>query len=176
MFPYTPTMLPDPLLRWDGLHLVVDLRTVEVHLDRLLRRTGKVSRVNLEGRDDTLRVLASVSWKGIVSRVSVDLTEIRLRQRYLGFRMRRFTVFGGVRIPRRAVEAVIRDADPERVTVFSGEGIVVIDLRDALPAGLDLKILTVQATDRSLHLWFGAGSLVDLPAAPPPALPQGSGS
>jgi hypothetical protein len=27
-----------------------------------------------------------------------------------------------------------------------------------------------------LHLWFGAGSLVDLPAAPPPALPQGSGS
>ena len=43
-------------------------------------------------------------------------------------------------------------------------------------SGLDLKILTVQATDRSLHLWFGAGSLVDLPAAPPPALPPGSGS
>jgi hypothetical protein len=166
-------MLPDPLLRWDGLHLVVDLRTVEVHLDRLLRRTGKVARLALEGRDDTLRVFASVSWKGIVSRVSVDLAEIRLRQRYLGFRLRRITVFGGVRIPRRAIEAVIRDVDPDRVTVFPGEGIVVIDLRDTLPPGLDLKILTVQATGRSLHLWFGAGSLVDLPAPPPPALAPG---
>jgi hypothetical protein len=168
-------MLPDPLLRWDGLHLVVDLRTVELHLDRLLGRTGKVSRLNVEGRDDTVRVLATLSFKGMSSRVSVDLSEIRLRQRYLGFRMRRITVLGGLRVPRRAVEAVIRDADPDRVTVFSGEGIVVVDLRDTLPAGLDLKILTVQATDRSLHLWFGAGSLVDLPAAPPPALAPGSG-
>jgi hypothetical protein len=168
-------MLPDPLLRWDGLHLVVDLRTVEVHLDRLLRRTGKVSRVNLEGRDDTLRVLATLSWKGMSSRVSVDLSEIRLRQRYFGFRMRRVTVLGGLRVPRRAIEAAIHDVDPERVTVFGGEGIVVIDLRDTLPPGLDLKILTVQATDRSLHLWFGAGSLVDLPAHPPPALAPGSG-
>lgn len=166
-------MLPNPLLRWDGLHLVVDLGTVETHLDRLLRRTGRVSRVNLEGRDDTLRVQGTVSWKGLSSRVSVDLSEIRLRRRYLGFRMRRITAIGGVRVPRRAIEAVIRDSDPDRVKVFSGEGIVVIDLRDLLPAGLDLNVLTVQATDRSLHLWFGAGSLVDLPAAPPPALPAG---
>jgi len=169
-------MLPDPLLRWDGLHLVVDLRTVELHLDRLLRGTGKVSQLNLEGRDDTVRVLATLSWKGMSSRVSVDLSEIRLRQRYLGFRMRRITVLGGLRVPRRAIEAAIRDVDSKRVTVFAGEGIVVIDLRDTLPAGLDLKVLTVQATDRSLHLWFGAGSLVDLPAHPPPALPPGSGS
>jgi hypothetical protein len=90
--------------------------------------------------------------------------------------MRRITVLGGLRVPRRAIEAAIRDVDPERVMVFAGEGIVVIDLRDTLPAGLDLKVLTVQATERSLHLWFGAGSLVDLPAHPPPALPPGSGS
>jgi hypothetical protein len=169
-------MLPDPLLRWDGLHLVVDLRTIELHLDRLLRRSGSVSQLNLEGRDDTVRVLASLSWKGLASRVSVDLSEIRLRQRYLGFRMRRITVLGGRRVPRRASEAAIRDVDPERVSVVAGEGIVVIDLRDTLPAGLDLKVLTVQATERSLHLWFGAGSLVDLPAHPPPALPPGNGS
>ena len=100
-------MLPNPLLRWDGLHLVVDLGTVETHLDRLLRRTGRVSRVNLEGRDDTLRVQGTVAWKGLSSRVSVDLSEIRLRRRYLGFRMRRITAIGGVRVPRRAIEAVI---------------------------------------------------------------------
>ena len=169
-------MLPNPLLRWEGLHLVVDLETVERHLDRLLGRTGRVSRVNLEGRDDTLRVQATVSWKGLSSRVSVDLTEIRLRRRYLGFRMRRITAIGGMRVPRRAIEAVIRDVDPERVKVLVGEGIVVIDLREALPAGLDLNVLTVQATDRSLHLWFGAGSLVDLPAPPPPALAPGNSS
>jgi len=84
-------------------------------------------------------------------------------------------VLGGLRVPRRAIEAAIQDIDPERVTVLGGEGIVVIDLRDTLPAGLDLKVLTVQATDRSLHLWFGRARCGF--AGPPAAgAPPGTGS
>ena len=49
------------------------------------------------------------------------------------------------------------------MTVFRGEGIVVVDLRQWLPEELDLEVLTVQAPTHSLHLWFGPGCLQELP-------------
>jgi hypothetical protein len=48
---------------------------------------------------------------------------------------------------------------------------VVADLRDWLPEELTLEILTVQATWRSLHVWFGPGSLSSLPGKGPLLLP-----
>jgi len=166
-------MPSSPLLRWDGLHLVVDIRALEQHLDHLLSRSDLVSRLSVEGRDDAVRVKANVVWKGMSSRVAIDLAEIRLRRRFLGFRMRRSRVVGDVPVPRAAVEAAIRAADADGVTVFRGEGIVVVDLRKWLPAELDLSVLTVQATQQSLHLWFGPGSLRDVPHRPKAALPAG---
>jgi len=167
-------MPPASLLRWDGLHLVIGLETLQVHLDRLMRRSDRITDLTLEGREDTVRVFATVSWKGMSSRASLDLSEIRLKRRLLGFRMRRLTVFGGLRIPRRAIEAAIRAVDPDGITVFSGDGIVVVNLRSKLPAELDLSVLTVQATRRSLHVWFGSGGLTDLPAPRRAALPAGA--
>ena len=55
--------------------------------------------------------------------------------------------------------------------VFSGQGIVVVDLRRWLPDELVLDILTVQGTARTLHVWFGAGSLANLPGRGPRLLP-----
>ncbi len=162
-----------PLLRWDGLHLVVDIRALEQYLDHLLSRSDLVSQLSVEGRDDAVRVKASVVWKGLASRVAIDLGEIRLRRRFLGFRMRRPRAVGDVPVPRAAVEAAIRAADADGVTVFRGEGIVVVDLRKWLPAELDLSVLTVQATQQSLHLWFGPGSLRDVPRRSKAALPAG---
>ncbi len=162
-----------PLLRWDGLHLVVDLRILERHLVELMSRTDKVSDMALEGWDDALRVLATVTWKGLSSRVAIDLAEIRLKRRFLGLRMRRPRALGGVPVPRAAVEAAIKAADAEGVTVFRGEGIVVVDLRKWLPPEVDLSVLTVQATQRSLHIWFGPGGLKDVPHRPTATLPAG---
>jgi hypothetical protein len=169
-------MLSSLLLRWDGLHLVIGLDVLQVHLDRLMRRSDRVTNLTLEGREDTVRVFATVAWKGVSSRASLDLSEIRLKHRILGFRMRRLTVFGGLRIPRRAIEAAIQAVDPEGITVFSGDGIVVVDLRGRLPAELDLSVLTVQSTKRALHVWFGSGGLSDVPTPRREALPAGAAS
>ena len=166
-------MHPTPLLRWDGLHLVVDLRILERHVVDLMNRTDMVSDLALEGWDDAIRVLATVVWKGLSSRIAIDLAEIRLKRRFLGLRMRRPRALGGVPVPRAAVEAAIKSADAEGVTVFRGEGIVVVDLRKWLPPEVDLSVLTVQATRRSLHIWFGPGKLEDVPHRPKAALPAG---
>jgi len=48
---------------------------------------------------------------------------------------------------------------------------VVVDLRQWLPEELMLEVLTVQGTSRSLHIWFGSGSLRNIPGRGPRLLP-----
>jgi hypothetical protein len=169
----TTTLTPRSLARWDGLHLVLDLVLVEEHLDRLLSDVGQIEGPALAGAGDALDVSATVKWKGVRSRVALELAELRLRHRHLGFRMRKLRVYGGLPVPRAAVEAILDSIDNELITVFRGRGIVVVDLRRWLPPELDLKIVTMQATESSIHLWFGAGGLRDLPGRDRPALAAG---
>ena len=169
----TTTLTPRSLARWDGLHLVLDLVLVEEHLVRLLADVKQVEGLALAAAGDALEVSVTVKWKGVRSRVAMELAELRLRHRHLGFRMRKLRVYGGLPVPRAAVEAILQSINNELITVFRGQGIVVVDLRKWLPPELDLKIVTVQATGSSLHLWFGAGGLRDLPGRAPPALAAG---
>ena len=171
----TTNLAPRSLARWDGLHLVLDLVLVEEHLVRVLADVEQIEGVALAAAGDALDVSATVKWKGVRSRVALELAELRLRHRHLGFRMRKLRVYGGLPVPRGAVEAILAGIDNELITVFKGQGIVVVDLRRWLPPELDLKIVTVQATESSLHLWFGAGGLSDLPGRGQRALTAGDG-
>ena len=167
------TLTPRTLARWDGLHLVLDLVLVEEHLVRLTAGVEKLDGLALAGAGDALDISATIKWKGVRSRVAVEVAELRLRHRHLGFRMRKFRVYGGLPVPRAAVEAILESIDNDLITVFRGKGIVVVDLRKWLPPELDLNIVTVQSTESSLHLWFGAGGLRDLPGQDRPVLAAG---
>ncbi len=179
----TTTLTPRSLARWDGLHLVLDLVLVEEHLVQLLADVDQVEGLALAAAGDAIDVSVTVKWKGVRSRVALEIAELRLRHRHLGFRMRKLRVYGGLPVPRAAVEAILQSINNELITVIRGQGIVVVDLRRWLPPELNLKIVTVQATGSSLHLWFGAGGLRDLPGreraalaaggAPAPALESG---
>ncbi len=167
------TLTPRLLARWDGLHLVLDLVLVEEHLVRLTAGVEKMDGLALAGAGDALDISATIKWKGVRSRVAVEIAELRLRHRHLGFRMRKLRVYGGLPVPRAAVEAILESIDNDLITVFRGKGIVVVDLRRWLPPELDLTIVTVQSTESSLHLWFGAGGLRDLPGQDLPVLAAG---
>jgi hypothetical protein len=164
-------LLSPPLARWDGLHLALDLRLVERRLNLLISTRGDLRDLALVGKGDALGAEVTVVWKGLPARVGLEIAEIRLRHRHLGFRMRRLRALGGVPVPRTAVEIALKALDCPLLRVFSGQGIVVADLRRWLPEELTLEVLTVQGTARSLHLWFGAGGLRDLPGKGPQFLP-----
>jgi hypothetical protein len=160
-----------PLLRWDGMHLVLALSLVEERLNAYLADHPQLEQVRLEGAHDALRLTATVVWKGRRARVGLDLSEIRLRHRRLGFRLRRVRLLGGVPVPRAAVEALLESLRSPLLRVLRGHGIVVLDLGRWLPPELTLRVLTVQCTSSYLHLWLGPGELCDVPAGTPPALP-----
>ena len=174
--PVTDSLLSLPLARWDGLHLVVDLERAERHLNRALAGSDRMRDLRLQGAGDALEAEVTVVWKGLTARVGLELAEIRLHHRHIGFRMRRLRALGGIPVPRAAVELALQALESPILRVFRGDGIVVIDLRRWLPGQLELNVVTVQATLRSLHVWFGPGRLDELPGRGPARLPAGSGS
>jgi hypothetical protein len=165
--------IASPLVRWDGLHLVLDLGLVEERLNRALRGVDQMRELSLAGEGDSLRLTATVVWKGRHARVAVELAEIRLRHRRLGFRVRRVRLLGGLPVPMAVVTAVLRALHLRLVTVLSHHRIVVVDLTRWIPPEVTLAVLTVQLTEHYLHLWLGPGELRDLPAVAPAALSAG---
>ena len=167
-------LLLTPLVRWDGLHLVFNLKMVERWLQRQLAGVEMVGDLVLTGAGDGLRLDAKVTWKGLRIPVALELAEIRLRHRRLGLRMRHLRP-GGVPLHRGIVEAVLDHLDQDLVTVIRGQGIVIVDLRRWIPAEVAVSVRTVQATRDYLHLWLGPGSVHDLPGAAPLRLAPGPG-
>jgi len=165
-----PTLAP-PLIRWDGLHLVLSLALVEERLNQLIRNVEALRDVRLEGAHDAVRLAATVVWKRRRTRVGLDMAEIRLRHRHLGFRMRRVRLLGGLPVPRRVVAAVLAQLRLDGLRVVPRQGIVVVNLGRWIPRELNLQVVTVQSTERYLHLWLGPGELRNLPAVLAPELP-----
>jgi hypothetical protein len=164
-------LLSPPLARWDGLHLALDLDRMERLLNEFLSKREGLRDLSLWGEGDALAAEVTVVWKGVPARVGLEVAEIRLRHRHIGFRMRRIRALGGIRVPRIAVALALQSLKNPILSVFPSEGIVVADLREWLPEELRLEVLTVQGTRRSLHVWFGSGSLRNLPGKGPRLLP-----
>jgi hypothetical protein len=156
------------------MHLVLDLDHVEEILRRRLVEVENVEWVQLLAAGDGLDLRASLRWKGMGSQVSIRVGEIRLRDRFLGLRLSRLRILGGVPVPMGVVEAVAARLEDQPLTVFRGTGIIVVDLGRWLPAGLSLEVVTVQSIGRELHVWLGRGVLQSLPEAPKRALPPGA--
>jgi hypothetical protein len=164
-------LLSSPLARWDGLHLAIDLDHVERLAGEFLSSRDELRDLALDGKGDALAAEVTVLWKGVPARVGLEAAEIRLRHRHLGLRLRKIRALGGVPVPKSAVMLALHALDNPSLKVFLGHGIVVVDLRRWLPEELKLEVLTVQGTRRSLHLWFGSGSLANLPQTGPQLLP-----
>ncbi len=169
----TVPLLSAPLVRWDDLHVVFDIPAVERMLRRRLDEVEALSNLELDGRDDKLGLVLQVHWKSVSMRVRVELREIRLRHRRLGFRLGRLRALGGLPVPKIAVLRTLQEIMPERVTVLPGSDVVVVDLRTWIPPEVCLRIVAVQVVGEGLHVWLASGSVTDIPLPQNPQLSTG---
>lgn len=170
MSPFSPSA---PLVRWDDLHVVIDIPTVEGILRRRLAEVDALSNPELDGRDDRVSLVLRVHWKSISARVRVELKEIRIRHRRLGFRLGHFRALGGLPVPKIAVLRTLQEFMPDKVTILPGTDVVVVDLRTWIPPEVDLRIVAVQVVGEGLHVWLASGSVTEIPAPQSRQLPSG---
>lgn len=169
----TVPLLSAPLVRWDDFHVVFDIPLVERMLSRRLNDVEALSNLDLQGRDDKLSLVLQVHWKSVSMRVRVELREIRLRHRRLGFRLGHLRALGGIPVPKIAVLRTLHELMPELVTVLPGSDVVVVDLRTWIPPEANLRIVAVQVVGEGLHVWLASGSVTDIPPPRNQQLPAG---
>lgn len=162
-----------PLVRWDDLHLVLSLPAVETLVGTRLSAVEAISQTDFDGRGDVLVVTLRVHWKGMQVRVLVEVREVRVRLRRLGFRLGRMRVAGGVPVPRVAVLRTLQRMLPELVTVVPRTAIVIVDLRRWIPPEVDVRVVAVQVSGEELHVWLASGSVDSFPLSVHRRLPAG---
>lgn len=167
-------VLPVPLIRWDDFHLVFDIPSIEKMLRQRLQDVEHLSDLVLDGRDDRLSMGIRVHWKGVSMRAWVELKEIRLRHRRLGFRLGRIKALGGIPIPKIAVLRTLQSAVPDLVSILPGSDIVVVDLRQWIPSEVSLRVVAIQVISESLHVWLASGWVTDIPQPPKQQLAAGT--
>lgn len=155
--------LSAPLVRWDDFHVVFDIPAVERMLKGRLAEVDALSNLELGGRDDRLSLVLRVHWKTVSMRVRVELREIRLRHRRLGFRLGRLRALGSLPVPKIAVLRTLQKIMPDRVTIRPGSDVVVVDLRTWIPPEVSLRVVAVQVVGEGLHVWLASGSVADIP-------------
>ncbi len=152
-----------PLVRWDDLHVVFDIPTVERILRLRLAEVDALSNPDLDGRDDKLGLVIRAHWKSVSMKVRVELKEIRLRHRRLGFRLGHLRALGGLPVPKIAVLRTLQEIMPDLVTILPGSDVIVVDLRTWIPPEVQLRIVAVQVVGEALHVWLASGWVTDIP-------------
>ncbi len=157
---------PRPLISWEGFTLRLDLAQLHARANRELpARVPALRRVGLEGLPDgDLQLEVAFAWKGLPGTVAVRLREARLLYGFFGCQVVAVSGPLGVPLPGSAVASILKRAIPGKIQYDSADGVFLLDLREWLPAGLEVAVRRVRCDSESLELQLGPGSLV--PPAP----------
>ena len=148
-----------PLLSWDRFVLRLDLDILQTVLNQhLSERSLPVTRAEVSGRGDELDARVELSWKGLPAHVSVRLAEVRVKRRFLGCRI--VAVHGplGIPVPLPLLRPMLARFGPGFVHFDASDGILIADLREHVPSGIDLQVSGVRCRGRQLELELAPGS------------------
>ncbi|MEP0773391.1 MAG: hypothetical protein HRF46_03385 [Acidobacteriota bacterium] len=165
----TPSLRP--LVSWEGFTLRLDGLQLHAWANRELpARVPALRRLGLKGLPDgDLQLEVAFAWKGLPGSVSVRLREARLLHGFFGCQVVAVSGPLGLPLPGSTVASILKRAIPGKVQYDSADGVFLLDLREWLPAGLEVAVRRIHCGSESLELQLGPGSLV------PPAAVLGAG-
>jgi hypothetical protein len=167
----TSSVTRPPLLSWDGFTARCDLAALHAMVNRdLSARAPALRSLHLDAAEGNLRLEASVVWKAVPFTVSARLSDVRLYRRFFGCRVIATNGPFGLPLPPSALCSILQRALPGRVSYDASDGIFLLDLREHLPAWLDVSVRDAACVDGSLVLRIGPGSLTPQPPALQPVV------
>lgn len=166
-----------PLASWDPFVLRLDRDLLVLFALRLLQRHARqVEALALNGEGDRLLVEVTFRVAGVAAPARLAIEEIRMKGGILGFRLQQLRGPLGLGVPRVLV-GILAKRLPLPVEFHRDSGVVVVDLRERLPLGLELEVREVRVAGVCLEVVLGPGRLTfpvpteveDLVAPEPPA-------
>jgi hypothetical protein len=151
---------PDEALRvrWSGLALTFEEPTLNAIVRRLVERVPDLKDLRLEVSPGELAATLVVHRFGVPLSARATLSQLRLKDGFLAFVLDRVQALSFIPIPDQLLHYLVAKAPPGLLTYYSEDRIMVVNLNDWMPPGVDLSLERTQFEKGLLTLHFAPGS------------------
>ena len=145
-------------VRWSGLSVTFDERTLNALVHRLVDRIPDLQDLLLSLDNGELMASVTVRRYGIPLSARATLTQLRLKDGFLAFVLDKVQALSFIPIPDQLLAYVVQKAPAGLLTWYPEDRIMVVNLNDWMPPGIDLSLERTQFDPGALTLHFAPGS------------------
>ena len=145
--------------RWGALTICLDEKTITAIARKLVERIPELVDLRAHVRKDELAVTVVVRRFGVPLSARASLSQLRFKDGFLAFMLESVDALSFIPIPDALVGYVIEKAPPGLLTFYKEDRILVVNLNDWMPPGLDLTLENSVFLDGEVRLQFGPGHL-----------------
>src|SRR6476646_3244798 len=157
------TLVPPPepeglRVRWSGLSLTFEEKTLNALVSRLVERIPDLKDLKVEVTPGELAATIVVQRYGVPLSAKATLSQLRLKDGFLAFVLEKVQALSFIPIPDQLLTYLVQKAPPGLLTYYRDDRIMVVNLNDWMPPGVDLSLERTEFTEGVLTLHFATGS------------------
>jgi hypothetical protein len=145
-------------VRWSGLSLTFDERTLNAIVHRLVDRIPDLEDLKLRVSEGELTATLVVHRFGVPLSARATLSQLRLKDGFLAFVLDKVQALSFIPIPDQLLTYLVQKAPAGLLTWYRDDRIMVVNLNDWMPGGMDLSLERTAFAEGALTLHFAAGS------------------
>ena len=152
-----PAEEPGFRVRWSGLSLSFDEPTLNAIVHRLVDRIPDLQRLEVRVRPGELTATLAVHRFGVPLSARASLSQLRLKDGFLAFVLDKVQALSFIPIPDQLLTYLVRKAPAGLLTYYRDDRIMVVNLNDWMPPGMDLSLERTVFEEGTLVLHLSPG-------------------
>jgi hypothetical protein len=158
-----PKPVPSPeepglAVRWGGLTLTFDERTLNAIVRRFVDEVPDLQDLKIRVSQGELSATLVVHRFGVPLSARATLSQLRLKDGFLAFVLDGVQALSFIPIPDQLLTYLVQKAPTGLLTWYRDDRIMVVNLNDWMPPGIDLSLEHTVFEDGALTLHFAPGS------------------
>jgi hypothetical protein len=127
-------------VRWSGLALTFDEPTLNALVHRLVDRIPDLQDLKVRVGAGELSATLVVHRFGVPLSAKASLSQLRLKDGFLAFVLDKVQALSFIPIPDQLLTYLVQKAPPGLLTWYRDDRIMVVNLNDWMPPGMDLSL------------------------------------
>lgn len=145
-------------VRWSGLSLTFDERTLNSVVHRLVDRIPDLQHLAIRVTPGELAATLVVHRFGVPLSARATLSQLRLKDGFLAFVLDRVQALSFIPIPDQLLTYLVQKAPPGLLTYYPDDRIMVVNMNDWMPPGVDLSLERTVFEEGALTMHLAPGS------------------